>query len=369
VNGDEDFRIIWKPNSDAPMIRRIALTCLATLVAGIALAYEARDPELWERENAWRLSHTPQSATHAAALMQRVRAGDNPGALAYLKTLDADPALPAPARERLLFEFVHGLRDATPGAVGPAVLNYLRHYPSTVLVPDLDHPRMQVPLFSVRTATAGLENDWLRQESILRGRVLLDRGAGALVAAYLGARELPEQRGLLDALETSSPMQRTRVAELALEQLDARPELAELVGTAALLNEDGALLSRLLTGTTGQTGVHRLLRDSAMRFAPATNAYLLETALDQGTPETAALAIAELGPALSHDPRSVDRLFTELGVAETGAAAALALAANPDPEVLTRLEGLAAGPADSLIAARARLALHMIEAAVLRDTQ
>lgn len=333
-----------------------------------ALAQQAHDPETWAREHALRASVTPQSRAHANTLMQGVRAGDDRATLANIQSLDRDPELPAPARERLLYEFVNELRQEAPRAVGPEVMAYLANYRSTVLVPSEDHPRMVVPLFNIRTATAGLDNQWTRQESTLRGSALLHDGAHELVEAYAASGRVAEQRGLLDALGPATPPQRQAVAEAALQDLEAQPQLLELAGAAALLNDDSAFLARLLERAHGE-GLHRLLAASAQQFGMAENARLFDTALDSGSVETAALAIATLAPVLAMHGPSVDRLFTELGRAETGSAAALALAGNPDPDVLTRLEAIARDQGGTLAASRAQLALQLIEARLVRDVQ
>ncbi|NND44075.1 MAG: hypothetical protein HKN58_02035, partial [Xanthomonadales bacterium] len=116
-------------------------------------------------------------------------------------------------------------------------------------------------------------------------------------------------------------------------------------------------------------GLHRLLRESARRFEADLNAHLLFNALDRGEPGVASLAIAELAPALMGHAATLERLFVELSVPATGAAAALALAGSADPAVLTRLERLARGAAESLATSRALLALQMMEAAVVGDTR
>jgi len=350
-------------------MQRISIIALAAFgLMSQALAYESRSPEAWERTNAWRLSTTPDSPIHAAQLRQLVRAGDKRGTLAYLQSMDRDPQLPAPARERLYLEFVNALRQEAPRTVDQAVLDYLFAYPVTVFVPDEDHPRNSVPLFNVHSATAGLDNTWTREEAVVRGASLIQRGPRYLVNAYSGANNEAERRGLLDALSNASGPQRQAIAEASLDEVETHAELAEVAGNAALLNEDSDLLEHLLARTHGN-GVHRLLRSSALLFSREQNARLLGAALDSGSVETASLAIAELAPGLAGDASSMDRIFSLLGNPQLGSSAALALAAQADPVIATRLEALAAGEGQPLAAARAHLALQWMDDKLLREVK
>jgi len=351
------------------MMQRTFVIALAAFgLVTQALAYENRSPESWERENAWRLSTTPDSPIHAAQLRQLVHAGDKRGTLAYLQSMDRDPQLPAPARERLYLEFVNALRQEAPRTVDQAVLDYLFAYPVTVFVPDEDHPRNSVPLFNVHSATAGLDNTWTREEAVVRGASLIQRGPRYLVNAYSGANNEAERRGLLDALSNASGPQRQAIAEASLDEVETHAELAEVAGNAALLNEDSDLLEHLLARTHGN-GVHRLLRSSATQFSPEQNARLLDAALDSGSSETAALAIAELSPVLAGRPASVDRIFALLGDRGTGSAAARALAGVADPVIVTRLETIGSDNSQPLAAARAQMALQWIDDALVREVK
>lgn len=350
------------------MTKHFAIALAASLLAGQAQAYEPRAPEVWERGAAWRASLSQDTEAQRAELRQLLRSGDSEASLALLQALDRDPELPAPVRERLLLDYVNDLRQEPPRAVSDTVMQFLASYPSTVLVAHEDHPRVLVPMFNISTATAGVDNTWTRQESALRGARLLAADAAGLVEAFAASSRLPEQRGLLDALAGAEPDQRRAVAAMAMQQLELRPELAELAGEAALLNGDSDLVGRLLAAAPGET-LNRLLSRSADTFDSVRNARLLNTALDSGSPEIAALAIAQLAPVLIGHAPSVDRLFDLLGHPHTGSAAALALAGSPDPDILTRLEAIARAQAGSLAAARALLALELMEAKLLRDVQ
>jgi hypothetical protein len=349
------------------MTRHFAIALAASLLAGQAQAYEPRAPEVWERGAAWRASLSEETAAQRAELRQLLRSGDSEASLALLQALDRDPELPAPARERLLLDYVNELRQEPPRAVSDAVIEFLAAYPSTVLVAQVDHPRANAPLFNIRAATAGLRNGWTRQEAAFEGAALVSGEAGRLIDAFLASDNVPRQRGLIDALATAAPEQRIAIAETALSLIDQQPELIELAGQAALLNQDVDMLQRLLVRAQGH-GLHNLLRRSSEAFDIGRNAALLEAALDSGSAQTAALAMAQLAPVLAGHTASVERLFQQLEDPATGSAAALALAGNPNPEVRQRLEVVAA-EGNALLASRARLALQLMDGAWLRELQ
>jgi hypothetical protein len=349
------------------MIRHFAIALAAGLLSAPAQAYEPRAPEVWERDAAWRASLNSETEAQRAELRQLLRAGDSEASLALLRALDRNREVPAPARERLLLDYVNGLRQEPPRAVSDAVIEFLATYPSTVLVAQIDHPRSTGPLFNIRAATAGLRSGWTRQEAAFEGAALLSGEAGRLIDAFLASDSVPRQRGLIDALATATPAKRDTVAEAALSLIDQQPELVELAGHAALLNQNADMLERLVARAQGH-GLHNLLRRSSEAFDIGRNAALLEAALDSGSAQTAALAMAQLGPVLAGHAASVDRLFQYLDDPATGAAAALALAGNPNPGVRQRLEA-AATDANALLAARASLALQLMDAAWLRELQ
>jgi hypothetical protein len=293
-------------------------------------------------------------------LMRLVTAGDEAALLQHLQATAGDPALPAAEREQLLLDFTARLRALQPGAVGRATLDFLSGYEPRVMVPHEDHPVSMVPQFNIRAAATGLEHAWRRQEAAYAGAVLLAQDPTMLVQAYWLHDDPPVRLGLIQALAGASPGQLELVSFMALNGLEHEPELAALAGEAALRNGDTRALEQILRTGRGST-ITPILRQAGTRLSPFQLERLLDAAIEQARPEIAALTMAELAPALIGQPTFEQRLLGLLGNAELGAAAALTLAAHPSDNTVSQLAELQAGDTAPLTAARARLALELMQ--------
>lgn len=335
-----------------------SITCLVAtgiLAAAPTQAYQPHAEETWNREDALRVSSEYDTTGQHQLLRQMTEAGDSESQLAALRDIDARSDWPAPVREKLLLDYVNELRQEPPGSVSAEVLEFLGAYPEAVLVPHEDHPSAGIPLFNIRAATAGVLNGWTRQEAAFTGATLLAEEPSTLVTAWLEESRPAARRGFVEALSTASRPQLLAVGASAREQIRQHPKLLELAGQAALLSQDTETLHMLMKGPGGKD-MHRLLRQAAGSLTGGDLAMLLGAALQSENPETAALAISILSPSLAAE--SVEPLLLEqLGDAELGAAAAMALAANPASRTRQSLETLAATSEDRLTATRARLAL------------
>ncbi len=363
VNINEEFRMIMSSIPDTTMTQRFIPVFFFALflLAGSAFSQhvqsaEPRAPESWERDEAWRASASVDTKNVRLQLHELLAAGDSHGTLLLIRAIDQRADWPTPARERVLLDFVNGLRKETPRAIGAQVMEYLGRYPSRVLVAHEDHPQASVPLFNIRAATAGVLNTWTRLESSYQGAVLLASGAGNLVRAYLEQESLPARLGLIDALSTASPAQLEELTQHALSIFEQQPRLLALAGRAALIAKDLDALETLVEKGRG-ADMPGLLRGSAQMLDAQQSSRLLQAALRNPSHETAALAIAQLTPALAGHQATERLLLQMLENPDLGASAALALVKNPSTTALQELEVLAAADEHSLRSSRARLAL------------
>jgi hypothetical protein len=342
-------------------ISAITVFSAALLCSNPAWPVQSDAPEIWSRGDAMRTSGLVDTQAQRNAFRQLVKAGNDTATLSFVHEIEQKSDWPAPVRERLLLDMVNELRSEPPRAVGPRVTAYLGQYQPTVLVPHDDHPQAGVPLYNIRAATVGVLNTWSRQEAAFEGAAYLAAGSHNLVEAYLAEDRFPRRRGLLDALETATPGQLKGVSEQALNTVEQQPELVELAGKAALINNDLDTLEALAARGSG-AGIPGLFRRSAETLNAEQSSRLLAAAFINPSRSTTAQAIAHLAPGLRGDKPTAQLLIEALGDPELGSAAALELASAHSTEVLAQLKQIAGSGDRSLRTSRAGLALQ------LRDT-
>lgn len=323
-----------------------------------ALSQERADPETWERNEAWRASVSVDTQDRKDQLQQLLRARDDSGSIQLLQEISLEPGWPAPARERVIFEYVNELRKETPRIVGEEVIGYLTSYPSAVMVPHEDHPRAAVPMFNIRAAATGVVNEWSRQEAAFEGTTLIAANPTQLLRAYEDEKDFPRRRGLLDALDSASKDQLAAVSQAVLPEISLKPELIAIAHRAAIKSKDIHALTELAENGRG-ADMHRVFQDSAQLFDIEQNQTLLEAALRNPSRETASLAIAQFSSALKGNAATEQLLLQLLDDPKLGSSAALALALAPSEQALSSLEALANAGGEALFASRARLALEI----------
>ena len=156
----------------------------------------------------------------------------------------------------------------------------------------------------------------------------------------------------------ATPGQLEAICFLALASLEVEPDMTILAGRAAVLNADARALEQLVRTGSGPSVSH-ILRQSTKVLTERQIARLLNTAVQEGSPQTASIAIAELAPALAGLPNHEEALMDLLGDPQLGSSAALALAKSPSTSTLSKLGRMAAADDGSLLASRARLALEV----------
>lgn len=297
-------------------------------------------------------------AERTESLLRVSLAGDDAAVLDLLRRTLDEPGWSRLEREEALYDFAVGLGNLPAGTPGPETLQFLFEYEPQEWVPHDDHPDALVPVFNVRAAVTGAEHRWRRREAAMAGAVLLTREPGELVQAYLLHDDPAVRAGLCDALDPAGPGTLEAVTFIALGQLGNFPELTGLAGAAALRAGDGRALEELLRKGDG-AALTAVIRDSVTYLSASQLERLFDATLADAPPATAAMVIAELGPALRDTANFEPRLLALLGEAELGSAAALALAERPSPAALKTLAELAEQTENPLTAARARLALEL----------
>lgn len=322
-----------------------------------ASAASAADPSAslrWERDSAMAAVNSV-NIDRAVVEIANVSALANAEAtLAKLQQLETRSDWPVPAREAALYAFTLALTELPRTAVASAVMQHLHGYQARTLVPDEDHGATLVPLFNIRGAAAGVENNWQRKEFASEAAELLRTNPATLVNAYTQSTNFNQRAGYLDGLRQADMTDVAGVQQAALEKFEQTPELTAVIGLAAALTGDTSAVQQLLVNGNG-AGLSATLRQLAERLPVAEIEVLLTYAITAAPAANAALAIAAWWPGLKHEAAVRDLLVEQLADPALGSAAALALAQNPDVQTIKILQQTAAG--DSLAARRAQMAL------------
>ena len=308
----------------------------------------------WDRSLALKSIDKADAQATLKPLFQMARDGHDRELLDALSSFVQDPGISAPAKDYLIFSFTLGLGDLDVNSAGPQVLEFLSTYQARTLVAHDDHPGMAVPLFNVRAAAAGVQNNWDRQQAATRAESLLKEHPDQWISSYLAAGTAG-RRGFTDSLEFASPEQLRELGWSALALLDQKPELTLITAQAAMNTGDFELLRQSISLGDGP-GLSRMLEAASRKLSPEENIDLLDYSLRSGSDTRAALAIAHLAPTLLDEPAVRKMLFSTLADRNLGAAAALVLGASSNPEIQTQLSEIASKK-EGLAQQRAMLAI------------
>ena len=333
--------------------------------ASASFAADQVNVEHWDRNSAMAAVHASSAAIEARQLsdISSLPGGET---LQRLKILETRDDWPLPAREAAIYQFTQSLADLPRDAVAEQVMQYLLTYQARVLVPHEDHRAAFVPLFNIRGAAAGVEHSWQRLEFGAEATNMLTAEPGSLVAAYLRATSHTQRSGYLDGLRQSGLDEISLVQSTALQGLASNPSLTPLIATTAVITGDISAIQKLLVNGQG-AGVSPALMQLQEQLHPSETAGLLAFAIQQAPTGNASLAIAAWGPALHGHSASRELLITTLANPDLGAAAALALAQNPDIQTIRDLQ-VTAGK-DSIAGQRAQMALDINRAQLTGGNQ
>ena len=338
---------------------KAAINCLLVvlfcLIPSLNLHGQTAMPEPnWDRSLAVRTIHKADAQATLKPLFQMARAGSNQELLDALSAIVLDPGMPAPAKDYMVFSFTLGLSDLDANSVSPKVLDFLSTYQARTLVAHDDHPHMAVPLFNVQAAAAGVQNSWDRQQAVTRATSLLQDHPEQWISSYLAAGQAG-RRGFVDSLDFAPSGQLRELGWSALALLDEKPELTLVTARAGMNSGDFELLRQSISRGDGP-GLSRVLDAASRKLSAEENINLLEHSLQLGSDTKAALAIAQLSPALLDEPAVRKILFSTLADRNLGAAAAMVLGASSNPEIQAQLSEIASKK-EGLARQRAELAI------------
>ena len=337
-----------------PVSAVVLWLCLET--SSLAHADGTLSSPNWDRTLAVETAQQQSLDPELQQLFQLARSGQDALLVQSLNAIEQDSNLPVPVREQALFRFAVGLADLDPDSVGPAVLQQLLNYQPRVMVSHEELDTMGVPLYNIRAATHGVRNSWARRKAENRAQRFSSEQTGQWIDSYL-ASSPQERKGFVDALDYASDAELMNLSKASLVRLSDHPELTTVAGKSALLMRDSQALEQLLVTGRGPQ-LSGILAAAVEKFSEEEIATLHQTAIRSAPPESAALAIAHLSPALGNHAGSRKLLIDLLRHPELGSAAALALAGYSDPEIKAVLLDLTESE-DPLAASRASLALEL----------
>jgi hypothetical protein len=245
--------------------------------------------------------------------------------------------LAPPAREKVLYTFASGLGDldARPDA---QVFDYLRAYEARTLIPHDHHAAVGIPLYNIGAAAEGALAGHQRLEGRADAMALATGDPREWVDAYLTANR-PARQGFRQAIGEIDRKTTAEIAELALDRGITEPELIMVSLSGAVALTDPNLFQRALGAATGP-GLAGELRLARERFDAEQLVGILQFAMRQARPSTAALAMATLAPGMVSRPEVARLLIEALEDPTLGPAAALLLAASDDPWIKQQLTAM-----------------------------
>lgn len=333
----------------------LVLVALALWAPGDADGRDGPRAPNWDTTLAMQTADVPAVRSNLEDLFALLRNRDLATLQARLDAIISGGSLSQPVRESILFNFAVGLADFE--AVDEAILQRLRAVEPRVFVPHEERSSVGVPLFNIAGAAEGVYQLGLRREAWAQALQIMEGPPDGWLDAFLTASRA-QRAGFAEALGEARAEALSGILAASLQRLASNPELTPIAGKSALLLGDEAALERVLRHGGGSE-LARILEAAGVTLAADDALSLLQFAVAEAPTANAALAIAQLYPALADRPEATALLLDSLANEDLGAAAALALAGADSAEAQAGLERVARhgdGPA----AARARSALDVV---------
>ena len=312
----------------------------------------------WDRELALLAAEQLNTDPEFDRLYSLARQTAGPELLQALTALAARPDWPAPAREAVLLQFTHQLRQLPPFSVDKAVFDFLDSYQSQTLVAHESIPGLGVTLFPIRATAAGVTHYWTRQQAALEATMLVAKDPLRLMETYANSQNVNIRAGIEDSVTAANRSDIQALLDFALPQLSGKPHLTGLLGKSAVAIGNRQAVADVLIHGAGYMLVE-VTRQASQQFTTAELGDLLLSAIDSASPSTAALVIGVLAPYSIAQLDVSAALMGSLNHPDLGSAAALALAQWGSGEQREVLEAIATQDPLSLAAKRVKAALAL----------
>lgn len=316
------------------------------------LAALAMQPDLLaiDRAEADRLA-----ATHA--LNELAEAGNTRAYVTQLESLTRDRSHPESVRTILLHDGLLTLADMPPVAEIETWLHAqsLQDRNLRTTITDEGHT-LEMPVYDVGAAARFALGGWTRQRAYTHATEHLRAGSFDIGATFASGGNLAQREGYARAFVAATDEQLTAARDVIVGALNSGQPVESLALTVAVRLQDRGLAGALVERGHGRT-LLTMLRPLADAF-PAHDAFVFIESASRRT-DIGSAAIAEMGRLAEDLPDARTWLVRQLGDSTTGSAAALALARNSDPALITDLENVLSKGRDDLRRSRAALALQL----------
>lgn len=334
-----------------------ALMLSASMVAQAQPADQRKLPKPnWDTATALQAAANPDNTAAVSGWLQQIEDGDSAELLQELQHHDRANS---PAFEGQLHRLAIALAEAPLGDSADDVLLWLASYRSQVLVAHEESAAYGVPLFPVAAAAKGSQFERQRRQAQGSGEQLIAAEPKQWIQNYLAA-SAPEREGYLQSLRLAPADELAALADGLQSLLPAEAELAAPAGIIASTLSDPQLFLAAYQHSQG-ADTAAVLREAGWRLDAAQRSQMFAGVMAMPSSDKKALGISMLAPSLHSNPTVSTTLLNLLDDNELGAAAALALAGHPDPQVQASLQHMLQG--GGLKARRAALALDQNAAA------
>lgn len=336
--------------------RLLASLLWATVLTTLLLARVAHtDTDApWEPDLAMQLGQGAEVEQQLQLLLELAQSRSADALVDALQALRDGATLSAPARERVLYEFVLALRGLAPDRTLRRALEMLSEYTSEVQVPLENSRSSQTrPLYRIAAAARGTLTTWDRHDATHAMQQWL---ADIVSGRPRQQTEALPWHELAAVLETAPVSQLEAAREVLRSELSSKPEAAAAVAVLARRLRDPALYRMVLMRGEQRSAI-RLLQTTRQLFPPRQSYSLLQAGVERAP--LASAALMELGKLIGEYPAARIFLVEMLSHPRLGGSAASALASADDAATLQALSGVLQQSTDPLLQARTALALRM----------
>ena len=227
-------------------------------------------------------------------------------------------------KEKLLFSLANELAYQIEQPAHVAVIQKLKSYQPQVMVMHDEGP-LPIPVFGIRSKSAGTENQWRARSAETFFLSRLDKLAVTILPTLqqrLDSADAPTLLGLKNAVNRLSHDSVSQLTQHFMQQPDIAGSYAPLVVSLAKRQQDNQLAHAVMPHLSA-THATQIIRSSAQTQSILDHAELLMAAAQY--PQVDNFAISQMKPLINTQPEMISFLMSQLSSQHSGQSAAFAL--------------------------------------------